>query len=281
MEKYETYRATCPKCGNMDHFSETVEFKKRHTCSKCKEQFEVSNHLMYKTDIKPEVHETVQQERQARMDGGTLLGQDPSRVLDGQVLPHGRLAHVDCPECKKKTLWSVGAGTQQCTQCGEMLYPSVLHFGPMDLDEKIQDMSFRNKLREARLRNRAAEDVALDLEIRQFKDSLEKVGVRYDQDKLRWDLVPMHLLEGMVKVLMVGMKKYSAHNWRKGLHTTRISNSLQRHLNAYLAGEELDPESGLPHVDHILCNALFLKGQAVEHPEMDDRYRRPISGIGH
>lgn len=110
---------------------------------------------------------------------------------------------------------------------------------------------------------------------------LDKAGVRHDQDKLRWDLVPMHLLEGMVKVLMMGMKKYSAHNWRLGLHTTRISNSLQRHLNAYLAGEELDPESGLSHVDHILCNALFLKGQAVEHPEMDDRYKTPKSGIGY
>lgn len=66
-----------------------------------------------------------------------------------------------------------------------------------------------------------------------------------------------------------------AHNWRKGHDYSRITNSLQRHLNAFQAGEEVDPESGLPHVDHILCNALFLSGAVREHPELDDRYKKP------
>lgn len=102
---------------------------------------------------------------------------------------------------------------------------------------------------------------------------LEAAGVRYDQDKLAWHLVPMQFLEGMVRVLMFGAKKYAPHNWRKGLHYSRVTNSLQRHLNAFNAGEDIDPETDLPHVDHILCNALFLKGMTVEHPEMDDRHR--------
>lgn len=101
-------------------------------------------------------------------------------------------------------------------------------------------------------------------------------GIRHDSDKLAWHLVPMHLLEGMVRVLMFGAKKYTAHNWRKGHHYSRITNSLQRHLNAFQAGEEIDPESGLPHVDHILCNALFLSGAIREHKELDDRFREPV-----
>jgi hypothetical protein len=30
-----------------------------------------------------------------------------------------------------------------------------------------------------------------------------------------------------------------------------------RHLIALLDGEELDSESGLPHIGHIMCNAMF------------------------
>lgn len=108
-----------------------------------------------------------------------------------------------------------------------------------------------------------------------YAETLEKArtgGIRHDQDKLNWSLVPMEHLEGMVRVLMFGAKKYDAHNWRKGLTYSRITNSLQRHLNAFNAGETLDPESNLPHTAHILCNALFLAGMEAEHPQLDDRY---------
>ncbi len=84
----------------------------------------------------------------------------------------------------------------------------------------------------------------------------------------------MEHLEGMVRVLMFGANKYAAHNWRKGLKYSRITNSMQRHLNAFQAGEEVDPESGIPHVHHIMCNALFLAGAVKEHPELDDRYNQ-------
>ena len=103
---------------------------------------------------------------------------------------------------------------------------------------------------------------------------MSEKATRHDSDKLQWHLVPMQFLEGMVRVLMFGAHKYSPHNWRKGFPTSRITNSMQRHLNAYMAGEDIDPESGLSHLDHILCNALFLKGNSVEHPDMDDRYKK-------
>lgn len=101
----------------------------------------------------------------------------------------------------------------------------------------------------------------------------EGKATRFDQGKLEWDLVPMEHLENMVRVLMFGKAKYSAHNWRRGFPHSRITNSLQRHLNAFQAGEDIDPESGLPHTAHILCNALFLAGNTKDHPELDDRYK--------
>lgn len=78
-------------------------------------------------------------------------------------------------------------------------------------------------------------------------------------------------MEGAGHVLAFGLDKYSRGNWQKGLSHTQIADSLLRHMTAYLSGEDNDPESGLPHVDHILCNALFLSQMTRIHPELDDR----------
>ena len=80
-----------------------------------------------------------------------------------------------------------------------------------------------------------------------------------------------HAIEGIGKVLEFGAKKYDRGNWRKGLSHTEICDSLIRHLSSYLAGEDNDIESKLPHVDHIATNALFLSEMTRTNPELDDR----------
>ena len=100
-------------------------------------------------------------------------------------------------------------------------------------------------------------------------------GIKHDQGKLKWNLLPLHLLEGIVRVLMFGERKYAAHNWRAGMPHSQTYNALQRHLAAYARGEDIDPESGLPHLDHAGCCLLFLRTHVQEHPELDDRYKEP------
>lgn len=78
-------------------------------------------------------------------------------------------------------------------------------------------------------------------------------------------------VEGIARVLMFGEKKYSRANWKKGLKVTEIIDSMQRHVLRILAGEDIDQESGLPHADHIGCNALFLSEMMATRPDMDDR----------
>ena len=98
------------------------------------------------------------------------------------------------------------------------------------------------------------------------------LGDRKNDGKLKWSLVSMTALEPMVKVLMFGAEKYSSHNWRKGLKYSEISESLQRHLNAFMEGENNDPESKLSHIGHILCNAMFLSYMSIFRKDLDDRY---------
>lgn len=82
-------------------------------------------------------------------------------------------------------------------------------------------------------------------------------GLRFNEGKRKWSYVDFKALEPMVQVLEFGAKKYAPFNWMKGLDKTEILESAQRHLIAMFAGEEIDPESGLPHIGHLLCNGMF------------------------
>jgi len=85
------------------------------------------------------------------------------------------------------------------------------------------------------------------------------VGVKYDQEKLRYDLLPAQTIEGLVRVLTFGAKKYSPENWRKVPNATRrYYAALMRHVEAWRLGEVNDLESGLPHLSHALCCLVFL-----------------------
>lgn len=80
-----------------------------------------------------------------------------------------------------------------------------------------------------------------------------------------------HATKGVVRVLEFGDKKYSRGDWKKGRSYVETMDSLMRHMNAFFNGEDRDPETGEPHVDHISVNALMLAEYFHTLPEFDDR----------
>jgi len=98
-------------------------------------------------------------------------------------------------------------------------------------------------------------------------------GLKYDNEKPRTDLLDPQALEGLARVLAFGAKKYSAHNWRGGISFSRLLGALLRHTFAILRGEDIDPESNLPHVDHLGCCWMFLSNMMKTRPDMDDRWK--------
>lgn len=102
-------------------------------------------------------------------------------------------------------------------------------------------------------------------------------GLRFNEGKLRHDLVHPKALEGMVKVLTMGAEKYAPRNWEKGMEWSKVLASMKRHISAIEQGEDFDPESGLRHIDHVQCNAHFLSAYYDIAPHYDDRPIRALS----
>jgi Domain of unknown function (DUF5664) len=84
-------------------------------------------------------------------------------------------------------------------------------------------------------------------------------GVKADAGKPRWDLLPPVALEEVSKVLEFGARKYAPDNWRKVKGWRwRYARAAIGHIFAFLRGERVDPESGLPHLAHAACSVLFV-----------------------
>jgi hypothetical protein len=96
--------------------------------------------------------------------------------------------------------------------------------------------------------------------------------LKFDDDKPQWDLLPMDVMERVVRVFMYGSKKYARNNWRKGAEWNRYYNAAMRHMVSWQSREDNDPESGLAHLDHALCSLIMLRGQILANIGKDDRH---------
>ncbi len=102
-------------------------------------------------------------------------------------------------------------------------------------------------------------------------------GLKYDTGKPACELLSPIALLGTSAVLAFGAKKYAAHNWRKGLPWSKVIGAIMRHLLAIMRGEDIDPESGLPHVDHLNTEVMFLQEFFRTHKHLDDRFKPSVA----
>lgn len=94
---------------------------------------------------------------------------------------------------------------------------------------------------------------------KQLLQSKPSQGVKYDQDKLQWSLLPFRALQEVVSVLGFGAKKYAADNWKHVPEArTRYVDAAFRHLTDWHLKERLDGETGKSHLAHAICCLLFL-----------------------
>lgn len=77
--------------------------------------------------------------------------------------------------------------------------------------------------------------------------------------KLMWELLPLDVIEEVVRVYTYGAQKYAPNSWQNlpdGYN--RYKAALLRHLTLIDQGKHFDDESGLLHASQVLWNAIAL-----------------------
>ena len=96
-----------------------------------------------------------------------------------------------------------------------------------------------------------------------------ELGIKFDMGKPRWELLPLDVIEQVVKILTMGAEKYKDDNWKYIPDAKeRYSAALQRHFMSYWKSnhhgspteeDTYDKDSGLNHLFHLLCCGIFLE----------------------
>jgi hypothetical protein len=96
-------------------------------------------------------------------------------------------------------------------------------------------------------------------------------GRKFDDGKLRYDLVPPYAFEQLVRVFTMGAAKYEDNNYRRGLVWSRVYAAIQRHLELWRKGEDVDQESGVSHLAHAAWGCFTLLEYSQMRKELDNR----------
>ena len=87
----------------------------------------------------------------------------------------------------------------------------------------------------------------------------------------RFDLIPPGFLWALAEHFGVGARKYEDNNWQRGYEWSKSYGALQRHLFAWIAGEDIDAETGSNHLIAVAWHACCLHWFSANRPEFDDR----------
>lgn len=101
----------------------------------------------------------------------------------------------------------------------------------------------------------------------------ENDGLRYNDGKPRWDLMPFDALDVLADHYRKGAEKYAERNWEKGMSYSSMLASLLRHASAFAQGEDIDPENGSLHSTAMAWNALGLLTYQLRNIGIDDRVK--------
>jgi hypothetical protein len=98
-------------------------------------------------------------------------------------------------------------------------------------------------------------------------------GKKHDGGKPPMNLVGRIFKREVAKVLGFGAEKYDAWNWSKGMKWSRLAAAAERHLDAWVDGDNTDDETGLSHLAHAACCLMFLIEYQARGLGEDDRHK--------
>lgn len=87
----------------------------------------------------------------------------------------------------------------------------------------------------------------------------------------RFDLIPTGPLWALAELYGRGAEKYAPRNYERGYDWSLSFAAMQRHAWSFWSGQDVDDETGLPHLASVAWHAFALMLFGTTHPEFDDR----------
>lgn len=136
------------------------------------------------------------------------------------------------------------------------------HWVAVDVFKNVDDESTGVEQRRIDVTKQTGVVAGAGIQYNPFQEGIgvqSAAGVKYDNGKPQWSLLPFRALTQVVEVLTYGAKKYAPDNWKKVPDARRrYIDAGFRHFTAYAAGETHDPETGKHHLAHAICCLLYL-----------------------
>jgi hypothetical protein len=101
----------------------------------------------------------------------------------------------------------------------------------------------------------------------------EERAMRFNAGKPDYSLIPPDALRALAWVYTIGALKYDRYDWLKGMPWSEVLASADRHLEAIKAGEDVDPDTGLPHAALLAWNGFCLTTYLLRGLGTDDRVK--------
>lgn len=96
----------------------------------------------------------------------------------------------------------------------------------------------------------------------------DSVGIK----KVPASVIPRNVLAEVALGLFEGARKYGRHNYRTvGVRGSVYFDALNRHMDAWWEGEDIDPDSSLSHVTKAIACLIVLRDSMMQENWTDDR----------
>ena len=96
----------------------------------------------------------------------------------------------------------------------------------------------------------------------------DSVGIK----KVPFSTVPAQVIAELGLAFLEGARKYGRHNYRiSGVMASVYYDAALRHLTAFWEGQDIDPDSGLPHLVKAMACCTIIRDAQIMSMLNDDR----------
>lgn len=104
----------------------------------------------------------------------------------------------------------------------------------------------------------------------------KETAMRFNEGKMRFDLIPIELDVELARVYTVGAIKYDDGNWMKGMKWSVMIECAERHWKKWQSGLTVDPDTGCHHLALAIWNLAGLMVYQMRGLGEDNRNLVPL-----